>query len=87
MHKNTYFYFAYGGCYSEVEVDVLTGDFVTLKSHLIHDVGRSLNQAVDIGQVLFFFLSLMKAKYYNDKKKKIIIRLKEHLFKVLVSLH
>jgi len=44
-------YFAYGAAMSEVEVDTLTGDFHVLRADVVHDVGRSLNPAIDIGQV------------------------------------
>jgi xanthine dehydrogenase/oxidase len=37
--------------YSEVEVDVLTGDFTPLHSHLLMDVGAPINPAIDIGQI------------------------------------
>ena len=46
-----YNYFTYGASISEVEVDTLTGDFVILKSDLLMDVGKSINPAIDIGQV------------------------------------
>jgi len=44
-------YFTYGASVSEVEVDTLTGDFHVLRADIVHDVGRSLNPALDIGQV------------------------------------
>ena len=44
-------YHAYGVCACEVEVDILSGDFTTLRVDILHDVGDSLNPAVDIGQV------------------------------------
>jgi len=44
-------YFSYGVACSEVEVDVLTGDFTIVRADILHDVGNSLNPAVDIGQV------------------------------------
>jgi xanthine dehydrogenase large subunit len=44
-------YFAYGAAVSEVVVDTLTGEWKLLRADLLHDVGRSLNPAVDIGQV------------------------------------
>jgi len=44
-------YHAYGVAACEVEVDVLSGDFQTLRVDILHDVGDSLNPAVDIGQV------------------------------------
>lgn len=44
-------YFAYGVAATEVEVDILTGDYTVLRTDIVHDVGSSLNPAVDIGQV------------------------------------
>jgi len=44
-------YFSYGAAVSEVEIDCLTGDFHVLRSDVVHDVGKSLNPAIDIGQV------------------------------------
>ena len=45
-------YFVYGAGWSEVEVDCLTGDFKVLETRMVVDVGKSLNPAIDIGQVL-----------------------------------
>lgn len=44
-------YFSYGVCCSEVEVDCLTGFHKNLSSFIVMDVGRSLNPALDVGQV------------------------------------
>jgi len=44
-------YFAYGAAVSEVIVDTLTGEWKLLRADLLHDVGRSLNPAIDIGQI------------------------------------
>nr|CAB3267784.1 xanthine dehydrogenase/oxidase-like [Phallusia mammillata] len=44
-------YFSYGAAVSEVEVDCLTGDHVVLQTDIVMDVGRSLNPAIDIGQI------------------------------------
>jgi xanthine dehydrogenase molybdopterin binding subunit len=44
-------YFAFGMCVSEVLVDVLTGGVTLLRTDILHDVGDSLNPAVDLGQV------------------------------------
>ena len=46
-----FFYFAYGAAVSEVVIDILTGESRLLRADLLHDVGRSLNPAIDRGQV------------------------------------
>ena len=46
-----FFYFAYGAAVSEVAIDVLTGENRILRTDILHDVGRSLNPAIDIGQI------------------------------------
>ena len=46
-----FFYFAYGAAVAEVEVDVRTGENRLLRLDILHDVGRSLNPAIDLGQV------------------------------------
>uniref|UniRef100_G3PRZ7 Xanthine dehydrogenase/oxidase n=1 Tax=Gasterosteus aculeatus TaxID=69293 RepID=G3PRZ7_GASAC len=44
-------YFTYGVASSEVEIDCLTGAHKNLSTTIVMDVGRSLNPAIDIGQV------------------------------------
>ncbi len=51
MTGKPFFYFAYGAAVSEVIVDTLTGEHRLLAADLLHDVGTSLNPAIDIGQV------------------------------------
>jgi xanthine dehydrogenase large subunit len=46
-----FYYFAYGAACSEVVVDVTTGESQVVRADLLHDVGRSLNPALDLGQV------------------------------------
>ena len=46
-----FYYFAFGAACSEVIVDTLTGEYKMLRSDILHDVGASLNPAIDIGQV------------------------------------
>ncbi|MEA2874174.1 MAG: xanthine dehydrogenase large subunit [Hyphomicrobiales bacterium] len=46
-----FFYFSYGAACSEVLVDVTTGEMKVQRVDILHDVGRSLNPAVDIGQI------------------------------------
>ena len=48
---NPFYYFAYGACATEVSVDTLTGEYRLLRTDILHDVGKSLNPAVDIGQI------------------------------------
>src|SRR5271165_1112516 len=46
-----FYYFAYGAACSEVAIDTLTGEMRVLRADLLHDVGASINPALDIGQV------------------------------------
>ncbi|PWR21355.1 xanthine dehydrogenase molybdopterin binding subunit [Zavarzinia aquatilis] len=46
-----FYYFAYGAACSEVAIDTLTGEYRVLRVDILHDVGTSLNPAIDIGQI------------------------------------
>jgi xanthine dehydrogenase large subunit len=46
-----FLYFAYGAAVSEVDVDCLTGEYRLRRVDILHDVGRSLNPAIDLGQI------------------------------------
>lgn len=46
-----FYYYAYGAAVSEVSIDTLTGEYQIDRVDILHDVGRSLNPAIDIGQV------------------------------------
>ncbi len=46
-----FYYFAYGAACTEVVVDTLTGESRVLAVDILHDVGRSINPAIDIGQI------------------------------------
>jgi len=46
-----FYYFAYGAAVSEVAIDTLTGEYRVTRVDILHDVGRSLNPAIDLGQV------------------------------------
>lgn len=44
-------YFAFGMCVTEVQIDTLTGRHEILRTDILHDVGDSINPAIDLGQV------------------------------------
>ena len=44
-------YCTFGAACTEVELDVLTGEQRVLRSDILFDCGRSINPAVDMGQV------------------------------------
>jgi xanthine dehydrogenase large subunit len=46
-----FYYFAYGAACTEVVIDTLTGESRVLKVDILHDVGNSINPAIDIGQI------------------------------------
>ncbi len=46
-----FYYFAWGAACSEVIIDTLTGEYRLLRTDILHDVGQSLNPALDIGQI------------------------------------
>ena len=54
-----FYYFSYGAAVSEVAVDTLTGEWRLLRADVLHDVGRSLNPAIDIGQIEGAFIQGM----------------------------
>jgi xanthine dehydrogenase large subunit len=54
-----FFYFAYGAAVSEVVVDTLTGEWKLVRADLLHDTGRSINPAIDLGQVEGAFIQGM----------------------------
>ena len=51
MQGHPFQYFGYGAAVSEVVLDTLTGEWRLLRADLLHDVGTSLNPAIDIGQI------------------------------------
>ncbi|WP_296597240.1 xanthine dehydrogenase molybdopterin binding subunit [Phenylobacterium sp.] len=51
-HKGRpFYYYAYGAACSEVAIDTLTGESKVTRVDILHDVGRSLNPAIDLGQI------------------------------------
>jgi len=46
-----FYYFAYGAAVTEVAIDLLTGESRVLAVDILHDAGRSINPAIDAGQI------------------------------------
>ncbi|WP_118181052.1 xanthine dehydrogenase molybdopterin binding subunit [Paraburkholderia phosphatilytica] len=51
LQGRPFFYYSYGAAVSEVVIDTLTGEMRVLRADALHDVGASLNPALDVGQV------------------------------------
>ncbi len=51
-----FYYYAWGAAVSEVIVDTLTGEHRLLRVDILHDCGKSLNPAIDMGQIEGGFL-------------------------------
>lgn len=56
LRGRPFLYFAYGAAVSEVIIDTLTGESKVVRVDILHDVGKSLNPAIDQGQVEGGFL-------------------------------
>uniref|UniRef100_A0A8C9VGJ1 Aldehyde oxidase 6 n=1 Tax=Scleropages formosus TaxID=113540 RepID=A0A8C9VGJ1_SCLFO len=63
-----YAYFTYGTCCSEVEVDCLTGDYQTLRTDIVMDIGRSINPSIDIGQIEGAFMQGLGLYTMEERK-------------------
>ncbi|KAL7640339.1 UNVERIFIED_CONTAM: hypothetical protein RMT77_008603 [Armadillidium vulgare] len=62
-------YDIWGVAFMEVELDVLTGQFLILRCDIIEDCGRSLNPYVDMGQVEGAFI--MGIGFYTSEERKL----------------
>jgi len=67
-----FYYFSYGAACTEVAIDTLTGESRVLKVDILHDVGTSINPAIDIGQIEGGFVQGMgwlttEQLVWNDK--------------------
>ena len=51
LQGNPFRYFVYGAAVAEVLVDTLTGENKVTRVDILHDAGKSLNEAVDFGQL------------------------------------
>ena len=69
-----FLYNAYGAAVSEVVIDTLTGENRVTRVDILHDVGRSLNPAIDLGQIEGGFIQGMgwlttEELVFSDKGK------------------
>jgi len=46
-----FLYFAYGSAVSEVMIDILTGENKILQADILHDAGKAINPAIELGQI------------------------------------
>jgi xanthine dehydrogenase large subunit len=74
MTGHPFSYFAYGAAVSEVVVDTLTGEWKLARADVLYDAGKSLNPAIDIGQVEGAFIQGMgwlttEELWWNDGGK------------------
>jgi xanthine dehydrogenase large subunit len=65
-------YHAYGTAYIEAEVDRLLGTYKIDKAYVVHDLGRSINPLIDLGQIEGGLIQgigwvTMEEMKYNDK--------------------
>jgi len=51
LQGRPFYYFAYGAACAEVVIDTLTGEMRVLRADILHDVGQSINPAIDRGQI------------------------------------
>jgi xanthine dehydrogenase large subunit len=72
MRGRPFLYFAYGAAASEVLVDTLTGEYKVERVDLLHDIGKSINPAIDMGQIEGGFIQgmgwLTSEELYWDAK-------------------
>jgi len=78
-------YFTQGVAVSEVEIDILTGDYRTIRSDIVVDVGSSLNPAIDVGQIEGAFVqgigwSTVEELIWGDGKNHVWVKPAGRLF-------
>ena len=56
FHGRPFLYFCYGAAVSEVIIDTLTGENKVLRVDILHDAGKAINPAIELGQIEGGFL-------------------------------
>ena len=56
FHGRPFLYFCYGAAVSEVMIDTLTGESKILRVDILHDAGKAINPAIELGQIEGGFL-------------------------------
>ncbi len=51
LQGKAFYYFCYGAAVTEVEIDTRTGEWWLQKVDIVHDAGKSINPAIDMGQI------------------------------------
>lgn len=51
LNGRAFYYYCYGASVTEVEIDTLTGEWRLKAVDIVHDAGKSINPAIDIGQI------------------------------------
>ena len=51
LNGKAFYYFCYGAAVTEVEIDTRTGEWWLQKVDIVHDAGKSINPAIDLGQI------------------------------------
>jgi xanthine dehydrogenase large subunit len=51
LHGRAFYYYCYGAAVTEVEIDTRSGEWWLKAADIVHDVGQSINPAIDKGQI------------------------------------
>ena len=76
LQGKAFYYFCYGAAVSEAEIDTRTGEWWLKAVDIVHDAGRSINPAIDKGQIEGAFVQgmgwLTMEECIWDKKGKLL---------------